>query len=471
MKSFDATDMLNPVVIKEVRQGLKSKRFLGVFLLLVLAMTSGISISLLPETVSKMREMSTATFWTVASICFLGMLPLLGINAITSEKKEKTFELVMLTRVSSWRLVYGKWQSLAVKTLLVATTLLPYMVLRHYIGGIELAMEVVFLAMMLIVSVLLSAFVVFVSTFENWLIRLGLIGLQLWAVGGSIALAIPSVGGHAGPPSLAEGLGTIAISLAFVVMLIVLVLEMAASRLAPISENHAIRKRGLALLGLVIAMLGMFTDVGEPFSFFACVMLYFVAFDACTERFAPTPTLYLPFVKRGFLGRATGFVFYPGPASATFFVVLCTVLIPAVFVIVQNFEIARGVQLAVTIGSTLLVPLAIARLFAKRIKRPGLVFLGFHATMALVAAVGQAAVEVLSMGSTSTRIPYVVPSTALITALFDNVNDDHAFASIALNGALMAIAFFYLMVGRAADWRAVAEQERRAAALLERNGG
>ena len=71
----------------------------------------------------------------------LVVLPLNGLGAINGEIKANTLELIFLTRLTAFRIVVGKWLAIFVQCLLFICAVLPYLVLRYFIGGINLAAE------------------------------------------------------------------------------------------------------------------------------------------------------------------------------------------------------------------------------------------------------------------------------------------------------------------------------------------
>ena len=76
-------------------------------------------------------------FWTFVSILLLMIMPLRGFGTVYNEVKENTIELIFLTRLSAWRIVAGKWGALCFQTLLLFSALLPYVVLRYFLGSID----------------------------------------------------------------------------------------------------------------------------------------------------------------------------------------------------------------------------------------------------------------------------------------------------------------------------------------------
>lgn len=162
------SDRLNPVLVKELRQGLKSKAFGFSFLV----MQGLVAISLLmhcaaTESGGYGARIAGSTFWVLASLPLLLFIPLTAINALYSEYKQNTLPLVLLTRLTPWRMVSGKWASLMAQSGLTACAILPYLVLRYFLGGVNVAHDLLTFCILLGASALLCAGGLLLSTVKN----------------------------------------------------------------------------------------------------------------------------------------------------------------------------------------------------------------------------------------------------------------------------------------------------------------
>jgi len=139
----DFSDVIGPMVVKELRQGLRTRAFTWAFLFvqgfLLLFMMSGFSES------SDGRD-TAGSFWGLLQFALLIVMPFRGLNALNSEVRLNTMELITLTRMSAWRITYGKWLALVSQSLLLAVAVLPYIVLRYFFGGMNVLAELVTLA-------------------------------------------------------------------------------------------------------------------------------------------------------------------------------------------------------------------------------------------------------------------------------------------------------------------------------------
>ncbi len=165
------SDNLDPVLVKEVRQGLRSKKFIVPFLLAQLALLIAVGVEVLEITALGTRETGELIFWIVLVLFVMALIPLTGLWAVASEYNGSQFELLRLSGLSRWRIIRGKWLSLMLQSLLVILSSVPYLLLRYLIGGLELFMALFIVAGLLAASANLIALCLAVSSFRTKLGR------------------------------------------------------------------------------------------------------------------------------------------------------------------------------------------------------------------------------------------------------------------------------------------------------------
>ncbi|MED5419558.1 MAG: hypothetical protein VYA27_12700, partial [Verrucomicrobiota bacterium] len=258
----DFPDRLSPMLVKELRQGLRTNTFVILFLVLqgLLAI-----IFLITTPIAASESGPSGTIGEVVSkivfcIYALGILvvqPLRGISAVATEIKQNTIDLMILTRLSAWRIVYGKWLSIVSQSFLIVLAILPYLILRYFFGGMQLFAELTLMVYLFIISGALTAFTVGMSATGSILLR-GLV-----VVGGSaVMMGYILFGLHHQIPKFVEVLSfsrsdqslTALAILAIAAYASYFFLEIGTTAIAPTSENRATRKR---LIGLVI-MVGSY---------------------------------------------------------------------------------------------------------------------------------------------------------------------------------------------------------------------
>ena len=129
---FDFSDFFSPMLVKEVRQGLRSIGFTVLFLVAQALLCVSILMTLTVGESSSALWLSMFIFFTlIIAVC--GVQPLRGANAINGEVKDNTIDLLSITNLSSWKIVSGKWVSIMAQSMLFAISLLPYLILRYFL--------------------------------------------------------------------------------------------------------------------------------------------------------------------------------------------------------------------------------------------------------------------------------------------------------------------------------------------------
>ncbi len=329
----DFSDRLSPMVVKELRHGLRTRFFTAALIcfhwLLIMLMAS----TLVGVSTDRMNEL----FWTLALVSMLGVLPLRGFTALSSEMTGGTLDMLTLTSMSSFRIVIGKWASLFSQSLLLACSLLPYLIARYNFGGVEVVREVVALLILLLGSALATAaFVAFSSQTARALRGLLMMALAagLFPLGVFVFVFVRESEGDGMIRSffslpLSQRIALPAGILGIVVYGVYFFLAMGASCIAPASENHSTRKRIVAfwvLLALTVIgfLLAQTIHVDAALWAFVPLMVLTIlnGMDVLTETLPRIPTVVLPFVRRGRGATLFGNLLYPGWSSGVFFYLL-----------------------------------------------------------------------------------------------------------------------------------------------------
>ena len=409
----DFADWLSPMLVKELRQGVRTRMFVVIFILLQVAMLLDLSLSLLVAASHLDASDGTVFFWLMVSVPVLLVVPLSGLNAIGSEVKANTLELIFLTRLTAFRIVVGKWFALFVQSLLLVCAVLPYLVLRYFMGGVNIAGELLLLGTLLVGSALLTALTTGLSAFPTRLVRplAAVGGIFLFFFGAEFFFTVVVRGRFGAVLPGWVGIGT---TLLWAAILLVLMLDVGAARIAPPAENHTGFMRALACAGLALAAAFVLAS-GRPGAVTAgaFVVAVVVCMVAVCEQPRWIPSLYRPFARRGWVGRMVGRIFYPGWPSGVLFTLLMFGGFAALFAYYRLFndEDAR-VRYVAGLG-TLLLPTALARTVLRRFNRP-------VATFFLVQAVSVTVLIFCSvcdnaLGTHSRRVAACLPLCALFS--------------------------------------------------------
>jgi hypothetical protein len=324
----DFADWLSPILVKELRQGLKTRVFVATFIIvqIVMIVLMGLQlISLANGVGSGTSGAFEGFFWGFIWIAILLLMPARGLSAISEETKANTLDLVQLTRLSAFRIVFGKWVALTTQTLMILASILPYAVLRYFFGGVDIVEDLKNIAILSSVSLVLTAGTIALSTAHLAVRIIMVVGAFMAYVVIGAFMSARAFGVMSGGSSI-QYIGEWWFQLLTLPIYVLTLLEIAASKIATASENHAAKKRSLALLlALVLPICAacQWNDFGLAwFTSFAPVWIWIVV-EALCEKSSDVPSLYVPIVRRGTLGKLAGrLMLYPGWASGIFFTFL-----------------------------------------------------------------------------------------------------------------------------------------------------
>jgi hypothetical protein len=196
----DLPEGFDPMTAKELRQSLRRGSFvypfLGIQFLAVCAMAAEFQTgyaSASSEYTGMLNPWllwSSGPFWMVVSAICLLILPLSGVILMGQELEEGNHELLLLTKLDRWKIVTGKFVTLWGLSALTFVSLLPYVVVRYMVGGIEWWHEAACATTILGGSAMISAGAIGASAFCGLGVRVAVLLLFLASMiaGGGIPL-------------------------------------------------------------------------------------------------------------------------------------------------------------------------------------------------------------------------------------------------------------------------------------------
>jgi len=96
-----SSDRLSPILVKELRQGIRSKLFLGAFLIIQLLLFLYGTTLLMSSNFGGDSSAELAFFWSAIVLPMLILVPAMASQGIEKEIAGKTLDLLLLTR-SFW---------------------------------------------------------------------------------------------------------------------------------------------------------------------------------------------------------------------------------------------------------------------------------------------------------------------------------------------------------------------------------
>ncbi len=378
------------MLVKELRQGLKGVSFMILFIAIQVIL--GVLIfghSFSSSYNNTGRDISTSVFICIGlATCVLQ--PLRAISAIGSEIKENTIDLMVITKLSAWRIVFGKWISLVSQSALIIAAVTPYLILRYFFGGMQLFAELMVLFTIFLASAGFTAIFVGISSLPSLILR-GLIGLGCaFFIGMGVVAIFSNSFGYRAVIELCSFQFPEAVSVYLLLVLGAiylgwLALDYGAGSIAPISENRSTPRRLICLgiivvLAIVIAMSDR--DFRQAAPIFMLILSVPISIITLTEHPFTTATVSVPFVRKGILGKIGSYFLYPGWASGLNFVMILfgLTLLSSLFYAPSysyhhNFS-QEMVTVACICFSCLVFPLLLARIFFRNTLQLFVFYLG-----------------------------------------------------------------------------------------------
>lgn len=260
----DFPSFLPALLVKELRQGLRTRSFVIVMVALpVLLSCPFILASLRGRYGDPLLDKSGVNFafWTIAICAILFINPLRALLSVNQEKATKSGDLLVLTNLTSFRIAFQKWISYGIQTILMTTIIFPFLVLRYFLGGVELYIDGIMLLMALLGSMLLTSVALWVSGLPA-LFRLGfVVGTIVFVVGVSELGDRVFEGNNFFPMDMEK---TVALSLSILIMIWVSIcfLLMTAKYFAPSSENLSYPLRRVVFaMSVLFSLLAIIMEV------------------------------------------------------------------------------------------------------------------------------------------------------------------------------------------------------------------
>ncbi|MCY1019801.1 ABC transporter permease [Pyxidicoccus sp. MSG2] len=257
-------DRLNPLVVKEVRQGLRTRIFWACFGLMLLAC---VVLSLIAYV--EVREAAFArhgrtyffSFFFCLGVVHFFVIPYNAYRSLAREREDETWVLLVLTGLGPRRILRGKVASYLVQAGLYASAVGPFLLFSYFLNGIALPNILVILALGAAWLVFLTVVGVCAATLADGRLGRAFIHFTLLAalatalVQGLVAAFVMS---DEGDRLLRDDDFVYAAGISLLLMLTDgwLLFEAAAARLSLPTEDYTRGPRRALLVQVLLGMLG-----------------------------------------------------------------------------------------------------------------------------------------------------------------------------------------------------------------------
>lgn len=414
----DFPTWLPAMLVKELRQGLRARGFVGALVGFQVVMTLCTIFAIAGGTGSASLGVLQGAFWAVLTVQLLLVTPSRALMGLQAELDSRAIDLLLLTRLTAWRVVLGKWVSLQAQTALLVIAMLPYGMARYFFGSVDLTGELWIIGLIFLVSAVLTAGALWASALPKIarvLVGVGVVGAWQFVPGLNTALNVvtgsrPPRGGGTFAPAGAE----LWVTVFDAALVLAICLVGAVRKLAPRAENQAPLMRALPLLALVPVPF-MTWWIGGRQLVFAAVVLGLVAVLEMARVEEPMGSHWRSWARFGWAGRLVGRLVQPGWASAMEWVLVLAALTAAAGLATANP--GRVVQLAVLAAEMLVFPAWLltfmSRQFNQRTAGYVLVLVG----ASMIAAVGAASAAVTRMNELADLTLLLLPIASFWTTL------------------------------------------------------
>src|SRR5262245_10493936 len=332
-------DRLNPILVKEARQAMKSRQFIVTFSLLlvcgwlwtVLFVVSGLpAIYYAPVGPGVLIGYSA-----VLSVPLLIVVPYAAFRSLAGEWEDGTFELLSITTLSARQIVAGKLASAVLQMMVYYSALAPCIAFTYLLRGIDIITVAMLLGYSFAASLLLSSFGLMMATVtrvRHWQVLLSVVlvmallvvtfvwhmgFITFWGEGETFPLAEPEF--------WISHLSALPVSVPAVLLL----LFIAAGQINFASENRSPPIRVLLLVPQALLVgwcIYLWRRVGHEFALYMLIFwagAYWMVAGAIltgeTAELSPRAQRRLP---QSFLGRMLFTWFNPGSGTGYMFTVL-----------------------------------------------------------------------------------------------------------------------------------------------------
>lgn len=260
-----ASDWVNPILVKETRQALKSKQFAWTFILLIV-LVIGWSFLAILSMVPSVYYASNGSGLLLGYILILLVpatliIPQATFRSMASELEDGTFETLSLSMLTPRQIIMGKLSVATLQLMIYFSVLTPCIALTYLLRGVTLDTILMLLTLIAMVSIALSVIAITMASFSKSRFLQVVLSVLLIGIQGIAAFILATVLISIMSQGTQGWLGwtLVAVTLLGFIMYGWLLLRCAGSVIGLVSDNRSTPIRvPLLVAGLLIAVLGSF---------------------------------------------------------------------------------------------------------------------------------------------------------------------------------------------------------------------
>jgi hypothetical protein len=258
-------DRINPLVVKEIRQGLRTRIFWVCFGLMLMAcmLLSLMAYADVRDGGYQPRgQVYFFTYFVCLGLVHFFVIPYSAYRSLAREREDETWVLLALTGLGPRRILRGKVTSFLAQAALYASAVGPFLLFSYYLNGIDLPTILVILALGGAWLVFLTVLGVCAATLADG--RLGRAFVHFLVLGllvGGVAQGLTGAFliGEGGSRLMRDREFPYAVGISLWLMLSYgwLLFEAAAARLSLITEDYSRGPRRALILQMVLSAVGV----------------------------------------------------------------------------------------------------------------------------------------------------------------------------------------------------------------------
>jgi len=244
------TRLLNPILVKEARQSLKSKQFLITYFCLLAASCAwtvmGVVFSAPDVYYLPTGDTLMTGYFLILTVSLFAFVPLVAFRSLAAELDEGTYEMLAITRLSAWRIVAGKMNSAILQMFIYFSAIVPCLAFCYLLRGIGLLTIILCVAIAFFVALVLTSLGLMLSTLatgrtlQTFMLVL-LVAIIVFAEFTCCAAVFEGVITERWSGTAFAFLASFLLAGGFVVLFV----AAAAARIAPVTENRSTRLRAI----------------------------------------------------------------------------------------------------------------------------------------------------------------------------------------------------------------------------------
>jgi len=333
-----AADRLNPIVVKELRQAVRSRFVSAVLMLFMGIQALVVGIFVMSMVGRKSAGLAIGgdicmTLFTILTFACFYFIPLYTGMRFSYERSDIQKDLLFTTTITPGAVVRGKMWSAAILTVLLYSATAPFMTFSYLLRGVDLMTTFVILGTEFLIIMAVTQLTVFLAAIPAHRVVKLLLGVALFLSLTGMILGFFEGLFHGNPfsgiPLMWGGLAVLGTLLTFLLAAMGLIHFAAVAILAPPSANRSLPLRIYTVsawlgLGLVTALWWWIKSQVEPLVICGIFGIFFFSFSflvAVSERQSWGPRLRRT-IPRFLPARVIAFLFYSGAAGGILGVVL-----------------------------------------------------------------------------------------------------------------------------------------------------